>query len=242
MNAIRSGRVTLCCARSSTASRRARRRRALACGRGREPRVSRDARSAAARDRPVVVRADGLRGLRRGTEPCPVGRAFDSGIAIEEGSLILPAASGCRVDGDHRRRRPHHGGRQAPAPGRPGPDADGRGRVRIRSLGRSRVDTADGVSAAPGSTSARASSCAISSPSAAVSSPSSTSPRRSGRTRGSLGQHRAPPRARLARAPRARAAAPASADVITSARGGYALDSTPSSSTPTRSSTRRTAR
>jgi DNA-binding SARP family transcriptional activator len=87
----------------------------------------------------------GCEGCAGGTERCLVGGAFDSGDAIHEGLLTLPrglgtvALTASILDADRTTvvvelRRP------APVAV---PDADRR--VRIRSLGRSRVETADGV-------------------------------------------------------------------------------------------------
>jgi DNA-binding SARP family transcriptional activator len=91
----------------------------------------------------------GCEGCDDGSDPCPVGRAFGSSGAIEERMLTLPRAPGTValtatiLDSNRtavvvKLRRP------APVAA---PDADRR--VRIRSLGRSHVETADGVLTGP---------------------------------------------------------------------------------------------
>jgi DNA-binding SARP family transcriptional activator len=87
----------------------------------------------------------GCAGCAEGGEPCLVGRAFESPTGIQDGLLALPCERGTiavtasvldagRTTVVVELRRPA-----------PVAVPDGVGRLRIRSLGRSRVETADGV-------------------------------------------------------------------------------------------------
>jgi DNA-binding SARP family transcriptional activator len=82
-----------------------------------------------------------------GRERCAVARVFDDGDAVHDESVMLPRGLGAvsltatPLD-DERTAVVVELRRAAPAAV---PDPDGRGRVRFRSLGRSRVETADGA-------------------------------------------------------------------------------------------------